>query len=467
MQGQPTEEQQTSPPVAPAQPRLACLDCGIEIPPGDLSHVNHAVVAARQDASKLDRIQSVALDLVSHQRVSARISTGVAGFDRVLGGGLVRNGIVMLDGEPGIGKSTLLSSAAGRIAARGGNVLYASGEETAEQVAACAHRIGHAVEGVRVISTASLETILRETRLLEQEGWPIDVLIADSAQALSTLTVSSPVGSVYQVGAVTNELRAFAKSKHVAVILVSQVTKDGTAAGPKQAAHAVDALLSFGRDDMDVRWLRSSKNRFGAVGEVAQFEMSATGLREVDDPTLVAWRELVGEPGVAACVAAHLAKPVVVPVEALVTQEEEGPAGRSVQASGVATERVRFVLESLSRHGGVSFAKCSVRVRVPLVAGAEVSDPALDLAVAAACWSSLHRVSLGRSIFAGAIGLSGKLQVGGRLDARLEYVSRVNASALVIGTTATPRRGNLLVHGIGHASDLVPVLETLRVRERP
>ena len=461
----PSDAAPITPPSAPVV-RWHCLDCGVEAT--DLEpHANHALERVGGGEERVDRVRSVAIDELTHSRGYERISTGVRGFDLVLGGGLVRNGIVMIDGEPGIGKSTLLATVSGRIAARGGNVLYASGEETVDQLAACAARIGHVIEGVRAMHTSNLDDILREARVLRRDGWPVDLLIVDSAQAVRTATASGAVGSVHQVGAVTNDLRSFAKASNTSVILVSQVVKDGSAAGPNSAAHAVDALFSFGRDERDLRWLRSRKNRFGAVGEVAQFEMSSRGLVEVEDPSMGAWRELVGDPGVAGCVCAHLAKPVMVGVEALVTLDDDVSGGRSVQSQGYPIDRVKFILESLTRHAGVSFAKASVRVRVPLVAGDEVKDNALDFAVAAACWSSLTKASLGSAVFAGSVGLSGKMQTPPRLDARIEYSERCRASAVAVGCAAVKRSlpARVPVFQASHVRDLPEVFEKLREKK--
>jgi DNA repair protein RadA/Sms len=454
------------PSPTPPRARAYCLDCAKEIDEDDAEHLNHArSTASVGRESEGSRIQSVALDLLSGVVGYHRISTGIPGLDRVLGGGLVRNGIVVIDGPPGIGKSTLLASAAGRIASRGDNVLYVSGEETAEQVAACAWRIGHAVEGVRVLSTQSLDDALREVRLLEEAGWRCDVLIVDSAQAMRVSSISSPTGSTWMVGAVGNELRAHAKANRRSVVLVSQVVKDGTMAGPKSLEHAVDAVLDFGRDETDSRFLRTKKNRFGPVGEVTQFEMGARGLVEVEDPSLVSWRDIVGDPGVSACVCAHLAKPVLVPVEALVSPDDAGSGARSIQATGVAVDRVRFVLEAMTRHSGVSFSKVTVRVRVPQVAGEDVSDSALDLAIGAACWSSLTNTSLGGLVLWGAIGLSGKIQSVGRIDSRVEYAERVRASSIVAGhpKSKTPA-ARLPVLAVSHVADLVGAIDLMRGR---
>jgi predicted ATP-dependent serine protease len=193
--------------------------------------------------------------------------------------------------------------------------------------------------------------------------------------------------------------------------------------------------------------------------------MGARGLVEVEDPSLVSWRDIVGDPGVSACVCAHLAKPVLVPVEALVSPDDAGSGARSIQATGVAIDRVRFVLEAMTRHSGVSFSKVTVRVRVPQVAGEDVSDSALDLAIGAACWSSLTNTSLGGLVLWGAIGLSGKIQSVSRIDSRVEYAERVRASSIVAGhpKSKTPA-ARLPVLAVSHVADLVGAIDLMRGR---
>lgn len=447
--------------------RVFCLDCAREVDESDAAHLHHVRVSSKTSAEDTSsRIQSVAIDLVGGGGITYdRISTGVRGFDEVLGGGLVRNGIVVIDGPPGIGKTTLLASAAGNIASRGGNVLYASGEETAEQVAACAWRIGHAVDGVRVLHTQSIDTVLKEVRLLEAEGWKTDVLIVDSAQAMRVAGNTAPTGSPWMVGAVGNELRFHAKAAARSVVLVSQVNKEGQMAGPKTLEHAVDTVLDFGRDEHDTRFLRTTKNRFGIVGAVSRFEMGARGLREVDDPALIAWRDLVGDPGVCGCISAHLAKPCLVAVEALVSSDDEKSGGRSIQATGVPVDRVRFVLESLSRHAQVSFANTTVRVRVPEVAGSTVDDSGLDLAIAAACYSSLTQKSVGSLVAWGSVGLSGKVQSVSKVDTRVAYAEKVGVGALIVGNPKNrPPRSRIAVEALAHISDFVTVINSLTSR---
>lgn len=447
-----------------AGPRLEwfCIDHEIHVSSDDSSHAHCALNrVAPTRAESRSRPKSIALEDATTFFEAQRISTGIEGFDRVLGGGLVRNGIVTIDGPPGIGKTTILSMAGGRIAHRGGHVLYASGEETAPQVAACAKRIGHVVEGVRIIHTDVLEDVFDEIKLLaEFSDFRVDVLIVDSAQAFRCASASSPTGSPHMVGAVAEALRSFCKKTGVAVILVSQVTKDGTMAGPKTMEHAVDTVIDFGMDEYEIRWLRTIKNRFGPRGVVSQFEMSPRGLVEVVDPSLVAWESLVGDPGVVGCVVAHLAKPVVVAVEALVTRDEGITAGRSVQATGFPQERLRFLIESLSRYDKELFSKCSIRVRVPVVTGQDIDDEALDLAVAAACWSSAKSRPLGRSILLGGVGLSGKMMASRRIDARIECAESARASIVISGHPKEKRfAAKIPVVSIAHVSSLVETLD--------
>jgi len=462
------KKEPAGPPAPPPRARAFCLDCGREVFDDDEAHQFHArqAISPRVNDPN-EQVRSVSIDHMRTATGYRRIRTGIAGLDRVLGGGLVTNGVVVIDGPPGIGKSTLLASAAGRIAARKFGVLIASGEETVEQVQAFAHRIGHAIQGVRVISTQSLDEVFREVRVLEREEFHTDVLIVDSVQAMRLASLNSPTGSPWMVGAVADALRVHAKTHQRSIVAVSQVVKDGSMAGPKSMEHAVDCVLTFGRNETDTRFLRTKKNRFGPVGEVVQFEMSSRGLREIEDPSVVTWRDLVGESGVAGFVAGHLAKPVVVPVEALVSPAEEAGGSRLIQASGVSLDRVRFVLESLARHANVNFARNIVRVRVPQVAGEDVEDAGIDLAIAAACWSSLERVALGGMVFWGAVSLSGKLQTVGRVDARIDYAERVRATSIVAGhPRGVAPSARLPIVAPSHVSEFLDAINALRGRIR-
>lgn len=445
------------------------MQCFEEVEEEDVRHAHHPrSLITKPEARALTVVSSCDISLVQETASSRRISTGDEGFDRVLGGGLMPNGVVAIDGPPGIGKTTLLMTAAGNITRRGGGVLMVTGEETVAQVTAAAKRLRCNPPGLRVFATQSLDEVFAEIRLLEEAGFPVHLLILDSVQAFRVARVSSPIGSQWMVGAVGEDLRQHAKDPKTprSVIAVSQVTKDGAMAGPKALEHAVDTVLSFGRDGSDHRFLITKKNRFGPVGELAQYEMTGRGLRPLVDPNLMAWQDLAGDTGVAACICAHLAKPIVVTVEALVTPSEDASAGsRGVQVVGVSADRVRFVLDSLSRHSGVSFAKSAVRVHVPQVGGDDVEDSAMDLAIAAACWSSLTQKSLGGIVFWGSISLSGKMRSVVRNDGRLEYSEGIRARAALVGhpgKSLPPAR--VPVVSLSHLSGLVEAIEFLRGR---
>lgn len=445
------------------------MQCLEDVSEHDARHAHHPRTLIVPAVSRsVAVVSSYDISLVQGPEETRRISTGDAGFDRVLGGGLVPNGVVAIDGPPGIGKSTLLLMTAANITRRGGGVLIATGEETVKQVGATARRLGANVSGLRVFATQSLDQVFEELRLLKAAGFVVHLLIVDSVQAMRVARVSSPIGSQWMVGAVGEDLRQYAKDpgSELAVIAVSQVTKDGLMAGPKALEHAVDTVLSFGRDESDLRYARTKKNRFGAVGEIAQYEMTSRGLRPLVDPSLMAWQDLAGDTGVAACVCGHLAKPIVVPIEALVTPADDASSGsRGVQVVGVSADRVRFVLDSLARHAGVSFAKSAVRVHVPQVGGDDVDDAALDLAIAAACWSSLMQKSLGGILFWGSVSLSGKMRSVMRNDSRLEYSESIRARAVLVGH---PGKGlppaRVPVLSLSHLSSLVESIEFLRGR---
>lgn len=442
---------------------LFCIDCQRAVSEADAGHQHHQRVPQRELGADSAGPASLAIDLVGEGTNIARVDTGAPGLNLVLGGGLVTNSIVMLAGEPGCGKTTLLSAVAGHLAGHGRNALYCSGEETEKQVAALARRIGVAVEGVRVLHTDSLEEIEREVRVLAQAGFHLDLLIVDSAQAIGTSGAAGAVGSAHQVSEVTSRLRRLAKKTGIAVIMVYQINKQGDPAGPKNAEHAVDVRLDFGKDDRDVRYLRCVKNRFGASGEVSQFEMTPKGLRDARDPTFVLWTELLSEPGVSGFVAAHLARPVILPVEASVTDSDDPGAARIVQSTGFPLDRLKFLLEAMGQHTDLALGKRSVRLRVPEVAGEVVKDVALDLAVVAAVWGAAMRRVLVPLYYWGEVGLSGRVTAGPKAEGRLRCAAAVKGPlrGVVVGDRAGLTSGVMRVHAVKHLRDLPPVLEAL------
>lgn len=400
--------------------RLFCFDCAEPVEPGDPLHAAHALgtVGAAADLDGGRGLLSIPLQHVTGQEVP-RLSTGIPGLDRVLGGGFAADSIVLLEGDPGIGKSTVLAMVAGNLSAHHRQVLYASGEEAAGQVGGRARRLKVNPDGVRLLTTGSLEELLREVQLLDAADAGPDVVIVDSAQALRSERVLGRAGSVQQVSFLADQLRLLAKQTRRIVVLVGQVTKDGDMAGPKTMEHAVDARLKFGRDAQDRRFILGIKNRYGATGELVTFEMGPRGLSEVADPMRLALEDSLGEPGVVPFVAGHLAQPVVITVEASVMPPTEESGARAVSSMGFPAERLRLLLDLIGRHCDLALSRDTVRVKVPKVADEPVDDAGLDLAVAAAIISAKCAIPV-RAVVIGEVGLSGKVLPVPRLDARLD-----------------------------------------------
>lgn len=355
---------------------------------------------------------------------AARISTGIGELDRVLGGGIVKGSVVLLAGEPGIGKSTLLLQAANRIAATGRRVLYVCGEESAEQVRLRADRLG-ADGGVLLLPDCDVAAVAATAA---QES--VDVLVVDSIQTLSSAEAAGLPGSVGQVRACAHALVTLAKGTGTAVVIVGHVTKEGTVAGPRVLEHIVDAVLSFEGDrDHAFRVVRAVKNRFGSVSEVGVFEMTSSGLAPVPDPSgLMLSQRLREAPGTCVFPTVEGTRPVLVEVQALVTRTWL-PAPRR-HAVGVDIGRVHQMLAVLEGRAGVPFGEHDVYVSV--VGGVRVSDPGIDLPLALALVSAREGASLPESLAAfGEVGLTGEVRSVPHASARTSECARVGVRALV------------------------------------
>ncbi len=353
-----------------------------------------------------------------------RSATGLTELDRVLGGGLVRGSLVLLAGEPGIGKSTLLLQAACALSGQGARVLYVCGEESAEQVSLRGSRLG--VSGdVLLLPRTSIGSVVNVAR----EVHP-DVLIVDSIQTMRDEDLDGVPGSVGQVRACAAHLVRLAKVEGVSVIIVGHVTKEGTIAGPRVLEHMVDAVLSFEGDrDHLFRIVRATKNRFGSVSEIGVFEMCEDGLRGVQDPSgvLLAHREQ-DVSGTCVFAAVEGSRPMLVEVQALVTPTSL-PAPRRL-AVGIDTARVLQVLAVLERRAGRSFAQHDVYVAV--AGGMRVSEPAVDLPLALALASALADEPLQRGCVAyGEIGLAGEVRAVPHAHARRAEAIRLGMSRII------------------------------------
>jgi DNA repair protein RadA/Sms len=348
-----------------------------------------------------------------------RIETGVVEFDRVCGGGVVPGSAILLGGDPGVGKSTLLMQVAGLAARRGVACAYISGEEAVEQVRGRAQRMGLADAPVKLAAETSLREIVDG---LKRERF--DLVVIDSIQTLWSDAHEAGPGSVTQVRAACGELVRLAKSRGVAVILVGHVTKEGAIAGPRVVEHMVDAVLSFeGERGYPFRILRGAKNRFGATDEIGVFEMGDIGLMEVKNPSAL-FLDTSGERAAGAAVFAGIegSRPVLVEFQALVAPSAYGTPRRAVV--GWDSGRLAMVLAVLETRCGLGFGNRDVYLNV--AGGLRINEPAADLAAAAALASSALDVALPQDcVVFGEVGLSGDVRQVGRMDSRLKESAKL------------------------------------------
>ena len=377
-------------------------------PPGALAPTR----ATRQRGLAFESLQS-------ENPTPPRIATGVAEFDRVCGGGVVPGSAILLAGDPGVGKSTLLLQVAATAALRGVSCAYVSGEEAVEQIRSRAHRMGFAAAPVKLAAETSLRTIVDG---LKRE--PVELVVIDSVQTMWSDAVESGPGSVSQVRAAAGELVRLAKKHNIAVILVGHVTKDGQIAGPRVVEHMVDAVLAFeGERGYPFRILRGAKNRFGATDEIGVFEMADAGLREVKNPSAL----FLGEGGERAAGAAVFAgiegsRPVLVEFQALVAPSAYGTPRRAVVGGDAG--RLAMVLAVLEARCGLGFGDRDVYLNV--AGGLRITEPAADLAAAAALASSALDMPLPQDcVVFGEVSLSGEVRPVGRMEARMKEAAKL------------------------------------------
>ncbi len=373
------------------------------------------------------------------ERPLQRLGSGYGELDRVLGGGLVPGSLVLLGGDPGIGKSTLLLQSARAMASRV-SVLYVSAEESAQQVKLRWRRLGDDGagrqeddgeeardddEGLRLLAETDLELVLQELETLRPA-----VAIIDSIQALHDGELGSAPGSVSQVRECAAALQRIAKRQHTALVLVGHVTKEGLLAGPKVLEHLVDAVLTFEGDRFaSHRLLRAVKNRFGATHELGVFEMQGAGLVEVSNPSELF---LAGEgpsPGTATIVACEGTRPLVVELQALVSPTSYASPRRT--ATGIGTNRLHQILAVLEKHLGLPLSRFDCYLAV--AGGLQVEEPAADLGVAAAVVASFRDLTLPMgTVLVGELGLGGQLRPVGQLELRLLEAARLGFTRAVV-----------------------------------
>jgi DNA repair protein RadA/Sms len=355
-----------------------------------------------------------------------RIGTGIDEFDRVLGGGIVPGSLVLLGGEPGIGKSTLLLQAAANIARSVGPVLYSSGEESEHQVKSRGERLGVGRAPLYLLAETCLERVLEDTQRLKPA-----LVVVDSIQTVFSLKMQSSPGSIGQVREAATQLLFAAKSQNVPVFLVGHVTKEGGLAGPKALEHIVDTVLYFEGDRHHAhRIVRAVKNRFGAVSELGVFEMTAAGLRPVANPSALFLAERPGgSPGSAVVCCMEGSRPILAEVQALVSTTTFGYARRT--AVGIDPNRLSLLLAVLEKRAGFQLGGDDVFVN--LAGGLTADEPALDLAVVAAVASSARNRAIDpRTAVFGEVGLAGEVRATTHAARRVREAAQMGFTRCVM-----------------------------------
>jgi DNA repair protein RadA/Sms len=392
-----------------------------------------------ESSSTNARFQGLA-QAVPRQKLSAikaedmpRLPTGVDEFDRVLGGGLVPGGVVLIGGDPGIGKSTLLLQALAEMSAAGVSVLYSSGEESAAQIALRAKRIALAAPQLEVLAEIQLEKLLTTIDAARPQ-----VVVVDSIQTVYSDALTSAPGSVAQVRECAAQLTRYAKSTGICMLMVGHVTKDGHLAGPRVLEHIVDTVLYFeGDTHSSFRLVRSIKNRFGAVNELGVFAMTEKGLKGVSNPSAIflsQHAEMV--PGACVLVTQEGSRPLLVEIQALVdTAHIPNPRRLAV---GLEQHRLAMLLAVLHRHAGIACFDQDVFLNA--VGGVKISEPAADLAVLLAIQSSIRNRALPKELIVfGEVGLAGEIRPCPRGQERLKEAAKLGFTIAIIPKANLPK----------------------------
>ena len=447
-------------PARPAprdRPSHRCSECGLTLAKwvgqcpecqawGSLNEVGAGRVAA--SALLPGPVTAAARPIAEIDVETARSRpTGVAEFDRVLGGGLVPGAVVLLAGEPGVGKSTLLLAAAGKAAGPNTPTLYVTGEESAAQVRLRAERTGDLDPHLWLAAETDLAAVLAHVDAVKP-----GLLIVDSVQTMSTTAVDGSAGGVTQIRAVTSTLAALAKERGIATVLVGHVTKDGSIAGPRLLEHLVDVVLYFEGDrHSTLRMIRAVKNRYGPADEVGCFALTEDGIEGITDPSgLFLSRRPDPVPGTCVTVTVEGRRPMLAEVQALVATSHLQNPRRAV--SGLDAGRVAMILAVVERRGKVRIGPCDVYSAT--VGGIRVTEPATDLALALAVSSAVDGRALPTDVVAlGELGLSGELRPVPDLGRRLTEAARLGFRRAIVpvGSTSTAGMELSLARDLGQA----------------
>jgi len=425
----------------------------------------NTLVESIEEGAAKNRFGNTTRGLVASQPVTTlaeieasdvdRQSTGIEELDRVLGGGIVAGGVVLIGGDPGIGKSTLLLQALDSLASTM-KTLYVTGEESGAQVALRSRRLGLGRSQVRVLAEIQLEKI---AATLETEAPAVCVI--DSIQTMYSDQLSSAPGSVAQVRECAAQLTRIAKSTGITIILVGHVTKEGALAGPRVLEHIVDTVLYFeGDTHSSFRLVRAIKNRFGAVNEIGVFAMTEKGLKGVANPSAI-FLSTHGDPVAGSCVLVTLegTRPLLVEIQALV--DSGGPSPRRLSV-GIERDRLAMMLAVMHRHAGVSASDQDVFVNA--VGGVRISEPAADLAVMLAIQSSLRGKPLPRGFIAfGEVGLAGEVRPAPRGQERLKEAAKLGFSIAIVPKANAPKKAieGLTIHAVERIEQAIDIARGL------
>jgi DNA repair protein RadA/Sms len=387
-----------------------------------------------RDFSGTSGLKTISInDVVSGEE--KRIISGDVELNRVLGGGIVAGSIVLVAGEPGIGKSTLFLQIGLQLAHV--RTLYISGEESEQQIKMRADRVGAESDNFYLLTETNTQTIFKEIKKLQPE-----LVIVDSIQTLQSPFVESSPGSISQIRECAAELQRYAKETNTPVFLIGHITKDGTIAGPKILEHMVDTVLQFEGDrHYAYRILRTLKNRFGSTSELGIYEMTGEGMRPVLNPSEILITQKEDElSGIAIAATIEGMRPLLIETQALVTQSVYGTPQRTV--SGFDLRRLQLLLAVLEKRGGFHFGVKDVFINI--AGGIKVEDPSLDLAIVCALLSSYEDVPLPQKVcFAGEVGLSGEIRAVNRIEQRIAEAEKLGFSKIIISKYNAKSLGKL------------------------
>lgn len=394
--------------------------------------------------------QPVALSQIDLNE-DVRTSTGIEEFDRVLGGGIVKASLILVGGDPGIGKSTLLLQVCSILSSRNMNVLYISGEESLKQIKLRAERLPYDSSSLSLLAETSLDNI---EKVIEDRK--PDIVVIDSIQTMYREDIASSPGSVSQVRETTGSLLRIAKGLSITIFIVGHVTKEGVVAGPRVLEHMVDTVLYFeGDNSSSYRVLRAVKNRFGSTNEVGMFEMTGNGLTEVHNPSAYMLEgRPVGEPGSVIAASLEGTRPILVEVQALVCKSSFNIPRRT--SAGIDFNRVNLLMAVLEKRLGLNLSVCDAYVNV--TGGMKIGEPALDLAIVVAILSSYRNKALeDKALVFGEVGLTGEIRGVSQAQQRVHEAISLGYDTVIMPkvNAASVKSDKIKIIGVSHIRDLM------------